>query len=59
MQEWLSGRYSVDQGYPTPSMMVLVDTVEHSAGGGHNRLAKELVHLKLGNEQVTDNRNRC
>jgi hypothetical protein len=37
----------LDHGYPTPSLMVLVDTVKHSAGGGNLKLAQELVQLQI------------
>ena len=34
-------------GYPTPSVRVLVDAVEHQAGGADPALAQELVKLNL------------
>ena len=47
-KEWLSGSYSNSShsetyGYPTPSLRVLVDVVEHQAGGAHPALAKDLA----------------
>ena len=57
MQEWLSGRYSIDYGYPAPSMMVLVDAIEHPAGGDNPSLAQELVQLQIsgsGNENIVE-----
>ena len=45
----------MDHGFPTPSMMVLVDAVEHPVGGDNPSLAQELVQLQisgLGNESI-------
>jgi len=41
LQEWLKKGNTED--YETPSWRVLVDAVEHSAGGGNPRVAGELV----------------
>ena len=41
LQEWLKKGNTED--YETPSWRVLVDAVEHSAGGGNPRLAGELA----------------
>ena len=41
LQEWLLQGNTED--YETPSWRVLVDAVEHSAGGGNPRLAEELA----------------
>ena len=41
LQEWLLQGNTED--YETPSWRVLVDAVEHSAGGGNPRLAGELA----------------
>ena len=43
----MSGDYHEEHGYPNPSMMVLVDVVEHQAGGGDPALAAQLVKLQL------------
>ena len=45
LQEWLSGRYNVESGYCTPSVRVLVDVVEHQAGGADPSLASSLAKL--------------
>ena len=45
MQEWLSGRYNKESGYCTPSVRVLVDVVEHQAGGADPSLASSLAKL--------------
>ena len=39
LQEWL--KKGITGEYETPSWQVLVDAVEHSAGGGNPRLAGE------------------
>ena len=48
-QEWLSGRYTEEYGYPTPSLRVLVDVVEHQAGGANPSLASTLAKLNFDN----------
>ena len=41
LQEWLQKGYT--GGYEVPSQQVLVDAVEHSAGGENPRLASKLA----------------
>ena len=50
LQEWLTGGYDPANGYPTPSMKVLVDVVEHQAGGADPTLARQLIGLNQSSE---------
>lgn len=53
MQEWLSGRYTEDYGYPNPSVKVLVNVVEHEAGGADPSLARHLTTMKFDADNLT------
>lgn len=51
----MSGRYDEAHGYPAPSVRVLVDVVEHQAGGADPALATRLAKLNL--DDVVDSIN--
>ena len=53
LQEWLTGGYDEAHGYPTPSVRVLVDVVDHQAGGANPALAKQLAQMTFEDSSST------